>query len=389
MSTAAPPLPDPDPQARAHSARVQAAIADEIDRSGGFIPFARYMEMALYAPGLGYYVAGARKFGAGGDFVTAPELTSFFGSTLALDLAAVLRTTERREIVEFGAGSGRLAADVLESLARTDALPLRYAIVEPSPELRERQRETLRRLAADHAHRVEWPAAPPATIDGAVLMNEVLDAVPPRVLVRRGNRWLERGVVREGEGFALAERPLDDERVRALAAERFPPSGDYLSEINPAAETLVEDVGRRLRGGALIVIDYGFPRAEYYHPQRSAGTLMGHYRHRSHADPFLWPGLSDLTAHVDFTAIAEAGERAGLSVAGYASQASYLLSAGLLERLQAAGPVDSPAYLREASAVQTLTSPAEMGELFKVLALARSEGIDWRGFALADRSHRL
>jgi SAM-dependent MidA family methyltransferase len=229
----------------------------------------------------------------------------------------------------------------------------------------------------------------PPAIDGAVVMNELLDAVPPHLVARRGDRWLERGVRREGERFAWAERPLEDDGLRARAAARFPAAGDYESELNPAAEALVEEVGRRLSAGALIVVDYGFPRAEYYHPQRRQGTLMGHLRHRAHADPFLWPGLSDLTAHVDFTAIAEAGERAGLTVAGFASQAPYLLSSGLLDRLQAVGPPESAEYLRAASAVQTLTSPAEMGELFKVLALARSEGIEWRGFALHDRSHRL
>jgi SAM-dependent MidA family methyltransferase len=384
-----PPLPEPDAVARAHSARVAAAMAAEIDAAGGFIPFTRYMQLALYAPGLGYYVAGTRKFGAGGDFVTASELTSLFGATLAADLAAVLRSTTQRQMVEFGAGTGKLAADLLNALARLEASPSRYSIVEPGPDLRERQRETLARLAPSEAERVEWLSELPPVIEGAVIMNEVLDAVPPHLIARRGDRWLERGVTRQGDAFAFAERPLDNERLRALARARFPSHGDYESEINPAAEALTEDVGRRLKAGALLAIDYGFPRAEYYHPQRREGTLMGHFRHRAHADPFLWPGLSDLTTHVDFTAIAEAGERAGLSVAGFASQASYLLSSGLLEHLQAAGLPDSAAYLREASAVQTLTSPAEMGELFKVLALARNADIAWHGFALADMTHRL
>ena len=382
-------LPEPDADARAHSAQVVSAVARAIERAGGFLPLDRYMQLVLYAPGLGYYVAGARKFGAAGDFVTAPELTSLFGATIARQVAAILNATQEREIVEFGAGSGKLAADLLHALAATDAAPGRYRIVEVSPELVDRQRATLMRLAPQHVQRVEWLQAPPDRIAGAVVMNELLDAVPPSIVVRAGGHWREQGVVlRDDSTLALGTRALADARLSALASERFPP-GDYTSEINPAAEALVEDVSRRLVAGALLVIDYGFPRTEYYHPQRAGGTLMAHYRHRAHGDPLRWPGLTDLTAHVDFTAIAEAGERAGLTVAGFASQAAFLLAAGLLDLLAAVGAPDSAAYLREAAAVHTLTSPAEMGELFKVLALARSDGVAWSGFELADMTHRL
>ena len=365
-----------------------AAVARAIDDADGFLPFDRYMQLVLYAPGLGYYVAGAHKFGGGGDFVTAPELSPLFGATLSRQVAAVLAPTQAREVVEFGAGTGQLAADMLVALAAAGALPKRYCIVEVSPDLRERQRATLARLAGEHAGCVEWLPGPPKRIEGAVVMNEVLDAVPPSIVARRADAWLERGVVWARGALALAWRPLADARLRALAAARFP-AGDYTSELNPAAEALVALVGARIAVGALLVIDYGFPRAEHYHPQRDGGTLMAHYRHRAHGDPLSWPGLTDLTAHVDFTAIAEAGERAGLAVAGFASQAAFLLALGLLDRLAAVGPVASTAYLREAAAVQTLTSPAEMGELFKVLALARGDGIDWPGFTLADRSHTL
>ena len=384
-----PDFPEPDADAREHSARVVDAVAREIARAGGFLPFDRYMQLALYGPGLGYYVAGARKFGAAGDFVTAPELTPLYGATLARQVGAILDATKAREIVEFGAGSGKLAADVLAALAANDALPSRYRIVELSPELVRRQRDAIARLAPALAALVEWLAAPPLRIDGAVLMNEVLDAVPPSIVARSGDAWSEEGVVLRGDGtLALAQRALGDTRLRALAQDRFP-DGDYKSELNPAAETLVDDVGRRLAGGAMLIVDYGFPRHEYYHLQRDGGTLMAHHRHRAHGDPLSWPGLTDLTAHVDFTAIAEAGERAGLTVAGFASQAAFLLGLGLLDRSAAIGPPTSTAYLRAASAVQTLTSPAEMGELFKVLALARSDGIAWPGFALADMTHRL
>jgi SAM-dependent MidA family methyltransferase len=384
-----PSLPEPDADARAHSARVHDAIANAIDEGGGFVPFDRYMQIALYAPGLGYYVAGARKFGAGGDFVTAPETSALFGATLAAQIAAILDATPARQIVELGAGSGKLAADLLATLAASGTPPSRYQIIEVSAELRERQRATLERLAASELRRVEWLTEIPAAIAGAVVMNEVLDAIPAHVIARRGGAWLERGVTRRGGHFEWAERPLRDKRLTMLASARFPAEGDYLSEVNPAAEALVELIGRRLTIGAMLIIDYGFPRAEYYHSERSEGTLIGHYRHRAHTDPFLWPGLSDLTTHVDFTAIAAAGERAGLSVAGFTSQASFLLSCGLLDRLREIGPPESLAYLREASAVQTLTSPSEMGESFKVLWLARGDDIAWPGFAFGDRTHRL
>jgi SAM-dependent MidA family methyltransferase len=384
-----PSLPEPDASARAHSARVHDAIANAIDAVDGFLPFDRYMQIALYAPGLGYYVAGARKFGAGGDFVTAPEMTALFGATIGVQIAAILEVGPGRRIVELGAGSGKLAADLLTMLATSGRPAARYQIIEVSAELRERQRTTIERLAPSERSRVEWLTEIPATIAGAVVMNEVLDAIPPHLIARRGGAWFERGVTRHGDRFDWIERPLRDECWGTRAAARFPADVDYLSEINPAAEALVELIGRRLASGAMLIVDYGFPRAEYYHRERSEGTLMGHYRHRAHTDPFLWPGLSDLTTHVDFTAIAEAGERAGLSVAGFASQASFLLSCGLLDRLREVGPTDSLAYLREASAVQTLTSPAEMGESFKILALARGEDIAWPGFAFGDRSHRL
>jgi SAM-dependent MidA family methyltransferase len=381
--------PAPDAAGREHSARVVVAIARAIDNAGGFLPFDQYLQMALYAPRLGYYVAGARKFGAGGDFVTAPELTSLFGAALATQIAAILAATSGREVVELGAGSGTLAADLLMALAARGTPAARYRIVEVSAELEERQRATIAARAPAELARVEWSEGLPDTIGGAVVMNEVLDAIPAHLIARRGGRWQERGVKRHGEGFVAAERPLADARLVALAAARFPAQGDYASEVNPAAEALVELIARRLVSGAMLLVDYGFPRAEYYHPQRNEGTLMGHYRHHAHADPFLWPGLSDLTTHVDFTAMADAGARAGLTVAGFASQASFLLSCGLLDRLRAVGAPDSAAYLREASAVQTLTSPAEMGELVKVLALARSGAIEWPGYAQGDRSHRL
>jgi len=384
------PLPEPDPDARAHSLLVASAVRAAISEGGGYIPFSRYMDLVLHAPGLGYYAAGAAKLGASGDFVTAPEMTPLFGAALATQVQAILAGTVRREIVELGGGSGRLAADLLNALAARDALPLRYAILEPSADFAARQRATLERDARAHSARVVWLTALPDTIEGALIANEVLDAVAPRVVARRDGEYFERGVTWDGgrEKFAWAEQPAD-ERLARLAAARFPDDGDYLSEINEAAEALVRTVGSRIDTGGALFIDYGFPAAEYYHPQRSEGTLMCHYRHRAHTDPFVWPGLTDITAHVDFTAIAAAGEQAGLSVAGFTAQAPFLLGCGILDALAATGAPESPDYIRAAASVQKLLAPSEMGELFKVLALARSDAIAWPGFTLADRRHRL
>jgi SAM-dependent MidA family methyltransferase len=307
---------------------------------------------------------------------------------MARQIAPILAATRSRDIVEIGAGSGALAASLLEALAREGAAPPRYSILEVSPDLRAQQRGSIDAAVGGAAARVEWLDRLPAAIDGVVVMNEVLDAIAPRLIARRGGAWLERGVAWRDGAFAWDERPLGDARVKSIAGARFPPEGDNESAVNPAAEALVATIAQRVAAGALLVVDYGFPRHAYYHAQRRDGTLVGHYRHRVHADPFLWPGLSDLTSHVDFTAVAEAGERAGMRVAGFSTQASFLLGCGILDRLQALGAPEGAGYLRAAAAVQKLVSPAEMGELFKVLLLARGED-DWRPLALVDMAHRL
>ena len=383
-------LPSPDPPALAHSERVAAHVRAAIVAADGWIPFARYMDFALYAPGLGYYATGASKLGAGGDFTTAPEMTPLFGAALAVQVEAILAATGAREIVELGAGTGRLAADVLHALGARNALPSRYAILEVSADLRARQQAMLEQAAVDRRCRIDWLETLPPSIDGAVIANEVLDAIPVHVVARKAGRYFERGVVEDALWGVLAfsDRPAPA-RLAALAAARFPPDIDYVSELNPAAEALVAELGRRLVGGAALFIDYGFPCAEYFHAQRSEGTLLCHYRHRVHDDPLHWPGLSDITSHVDFTAIAEAGERAGLAVAGFAAQAPFLLGCGILELLAAVGAPGSAAYAKAAAAVQRLLSPAEMGELFKVLAFTRNMRIPWPGFTLADHRHRL
>lgn len=345
------------------------------------MPFARYMAMALYEPGLGYYAGGARKFGAGGDFVTAPELTPLFGRALARQVALLLEPGEA--VLEFGAGSGVLAAQIMAELERLGQRA-EYLILETSAALAARQRERL-------GERVRWLARLPERFRGVMIANEVLDAMPVHALVWTPEGIFERGVCAAAGGFAWAEREARGELLeaaRALAVE-IPPSGRYESEIGLAACGWVRTAAAVLERGAVLILDYGFPQREYYHPQRSMGTLACHYRHRVHGDPFLLPGLQDITAHVDFSAIARAGRETGLDVLGYASQAQFLLNCGILDLLGAEDASQARRYAPLAAAVQTLVSPAEMGELFKVLALGRGVSEAPLGFARGERSHAL
>jgi SAM-dependent MidA family methyltransferase len=386
-SAGPPPL---SAEERLHGAGVLTYLRREIADAGGWIPFADYMNAVLYAPGLGYYAAGARKFGAEGDFVTAPELTPLFGRTLARQLAQVIAEIRDSEIIELGPGSGRLCADVLAALAEQNALPARYRLLEVSPELRERQREHVATTLPEHLSRVEWIDRLPERWRGAVVVNEVLDALPVHLIVRRGGVAFERGVTFDAAGdLTLADRALASPGLNERARARFPALDDYVSELNPTAEALVASLAQRCEQGVMLLIDYGFPAAEYYHPQRDQGTLMVHYRHRALADPLFRPGLADLTAHVDFSAMARAGVASGLTVAGFATQAQFLVNCGVLDALARCGHPQSAAYLRAASAVQKLTSPAEMGELIKVLALTRDFEPDLIGFRDGDRAHRL
>ncbi len=383
-------LPPPSVEEREHSDRVAARLVHMIAEAEGWISFADYMHAVLYAPGLGYYTSGAHKLGVGGDFVTAPELTPLFGRALAAQLAQVLTQVGDGEIVEVGPGSGCLAADLLDTLAAQGALPARYVLLEVSPELRQRQRELLAARVPEFMRRVDWIDTLPERWRGVVIANELLDAVPAHLVARRAGDWFERGVTIDASGrLAFCDRPLAPGRLRNMAQLRFPASGDYTSELNPAGEALVTDLGQRCDRGLLLLVDYGFPAAEYYHPQRNAGTLMAHYRHHALTDPFFYPGLTDMTTHVDFSAVARAGVAAGLTVGGFATQAHFLLACGVLSALARCGDPESARYLRAANAVQQLTSPAEMGELFKVLALTRGLDVELIGFRDGDRSHRL
>ncbi len=380
-------LPAPEAEALACSDALSRHIADEIAGTGGWIGFDRFMERALYTPAMGYYAGGARKFGAAGDFVTAPELCAAFGQTLAAQVAQLLALSAPR-IIEVGAGSGQLAVDLLGELERRGALPDSYAILELSGELRARQGEKLAARAPHLLPRVSWLERLPTHFDGVVLANEVLDAMPVGLVVWHGDDIAERGVAVDDGRFVWRERPATGAllaKARAVAADRELPPG-YLSEIPLAASAWIAEWAAVLGRGALLLIDYGFPRREFYHPQRHAGTLMCHYRHHAHGEPFYLPGLQDITAHVDFTAIVESACGAGLELLGYATQANFLFNCGLTEVL-ARTPTDDPrSYLALAGAAQKLISPAEMGELFKVMALGKGIAEPLLGFAVGDRS---
>jgi SAM-dependent MidA family methyltransferase len=387
-------LPEPSADARAASAALGAIIAAEIAARGGWIPFARYMELALYQPGLGYYAGGSHKFGdhhAGGDFLTAPELTPLFGRALARQVAQVLAASTP-QVIEAGAGSGRLAVDLLRGLDALGCLPERYRILELSGELRARQQAMLAEQVPQYANRVEWLDALPERFSGCLVGNEVLDAMPTHVVHWSGDNGdvMEGGVgVVDGRLIAI-ERPAQSALLEAARA--LPHAAPYRGEISLAVRTWVSDLSRRLEQGAMLLIDYGLPRRELYHPQRDGGTLRCHYRHRVHDDPFWFPGLSDITSHVDFTAVAEAGFDAGLEVLGYASQSNFLLNCGIgdvLQEVKVGAGDTAAADLRARGAVNVLISPNEMGELFKVIALGRGVPGPLLGFARGDRVHAL
>ena len=383
-------LPAPAPEALAHSQRLKQAIEDEIRAAGGWISFARFMEQVLYRPALGYYAAGARKFGAAGDFVTAPELSELFGRALARQVRQVMAASAP-VVLEVGAGSGRLAADLLLELERSGSLPEHYYILDLSADLRERQGQTIAAAAPHLLSRVVWLDSLPDQFSGAVVANELLDAMPAHVVA-----WREDGIYERGVGMDAAEEFCWQERPAAgalLTAARqigeqcqLPPG--FESEIGLAVAAWAAEWGHRLVKGALILIDYGFPRREFYHPQRGRGTLMCHYRHHAHPDPFYLPGLQDVTVHVDFTAVIAGAHGAGLDLLGYTSQGQFLLNCGILDLLGAI-PNGTPAYIRATGAVNTLLMPHEMGELFKVIAIGRGIDDALCGFASGDQSRRL
>jgi SAM-dependent MidA family methyltransferase len=356
------------------SIRLRTSIEQAIDASGGWLAFDRFMSLALYEPGVGYYSRADRQFGAfpesGSDFITAPELSPLFARCVAVQLRQALQASRTDTVVEFGAGSGALAADLLETLG--DQVR-HYWIVDLSGALRRRQAENLARFGA----RVRWLSAWPETLEAVVLGNEVLDAMPVKLLAWDGLRWSERGVARQGDGLGWRDVPT---ALRPpFEAEHLPGT---VTEIHPQAEAFIGSLAQRLRRGAAFFFDYGFPAAEYYHAQRTGGTLMCHRAHRADTNPLLDPGSKDITAHVNFSGIALAGQDAGLDVIGYASQGRFLINCGLPALMQAAS-------LRQRAAAQMLMAEHEMGELFKVIGFAAGCRFDPVGFSAGDRTHRL
>ena len=380
-------LPLPAPDAAEHSARLVGFIRRDIAVQGGWIPFARYMELALYAPGLGYYSAGAHKLGAAGDFITAPELSPLFGRTLARQVAEIIAGSAAH-ILELGAGSGRLAADMLAELEQLASLPDSYSILEVSPDLRARQQMLIRERLPHLLARVRWLDELPERFSGAIVANEVLDALPVHLVHWRDSAITERGVAAGEHGFIWMERDIRDAALLD-AAQKIRVPDDYVSEICLAARGLINSLAQRLEQGALLFIDYGFGAREYYHPQRSTGTLMCHYRHYAHDDPFFLPGLQDITAHVNFTDIAECAIDAGLELLGYTSQAFFLINCGITGLLQDTPPENLRDYLPLSAQLQKLTSPAEMGELFKVIALGKAISSPLSGFVSGDLTRSL
>jgi SAM-dependent MidA family methyltransferase len=380
-------LPQPSAEALAHSNRLCELIRREISAQGGWIPFSHFMELALYAPGLGYYTAGSQKFGQEGDFITAPELSPLFGRTLARQLIEVMQNSTPN-ILELGAGSGKLALDILGELEKLNSLPEYYSILEISTDLRARQQALIHEKLPHLVSRVNWLDALPEKISGAVIGNEVLDALPVHLLYWSEGRILERGVSLDKERLIWQDRLPENPTLLELAQKIIVPN-DYLSEISLAARGLMTTLCERMEKGAFIFIDYGFGEREYYHPQRSRGTLMCHYRHHAHDDPFYLPGLQDITAHVDFTAIAEAAVDHGGNFLGYTTQAHFLINNGVVNLLSEVSPDDIYAYAPLSAQVQKLTSPAEMGELFKVIALGKGMEDPLAGFIRGDLSRLL
>ena len=383
-------LPSPEPEALGRSSLLRQQIVAMIDAAGGFLSFDQYMQETLFAAGLGYYSGSATKFGSAGDFVTAPEMSALFGQALARQIEQIMAHSSR-EILELGAGSGRLALDILTSLQQL-GMPLpRYRILDVSGNLRARQQQLFSDKAPELQPHVEWLDALPDQLRGVVIANEVLDAVACEIYQLQQDGWFEIGVGQQQGELLEASRRIEGclpLHLQQIAAELDPAALPYRLEVTPAARALVSTVAERLSQGAALFFDYGFPAHEFYHPQRVGGTLMAHYRHHAHSDALLWPGLQDLTAHVDFSAMAHSADDAGAELYGYTSQARFLLNCGVLELIgeSSADPLEK---LKATPGLQRLVSEAEMGELFKVLAFGRGIDVALMGFASGDRLNRL
>jgi len=378
-------MPAPDGVQQAHVEAMHTALRRYIIEHGGWIGFDEYLEQVLYAPGLGYYSAGATKLGAVGDFTTAPEISPLFGACIARQCAPFLQSDG--ELLELGAGSGALAEVMLQRLASLDALPARYLILEVSADLKDRQRTLLSRLPVELYERVQWLDALPKALRGVIVANEVADALPFQCFAATSAGYAERGVALGGAGQPeWAERAasvsLLAELKRLEASLGRPFEAGYRGELCLRAGPWMAALAGALESGGILLFDYGFGRSEYYHPQRRRGTLRCHYRHRAHEDPFLYPGLQDISAWVEFTRIAESASDAGLEIAGYCTQAAFLLGAGIDAEL--AIERTPLAQARAASGAQTLLMPGEMGESFKAMLLTRGPMPEMPAFALQD-----
>jgi SAM-dependent MidA family methyltransferase len=373
-------LPEPDAVAATQSQHLFHSIIQSIDVAGGKISFAEFMQHVLYTPTLGYYSSPLRKFGSDGDFVTAPEISPLFSQCLARQCQQVLAHLEQGIILEFGAGSGVMAAELLKELQQLDSLPHAYWIVELSADLQQQQYETLQSRVPELLNKIKWlDKLPSRPCQGIILANEVLDAMPvERFQVTAGE--IQQYYVNDAHEQLIlqlsASTPALSNAVRALHVDF---ADGYESEINLAVSPWVATLAAMLDTGLILLIDYGFPQHEYYHPQRNQGTLMCHYRHHAHVDPLILLGLQDITAHVDFTAVAQAAVAANLEVAGYTTQANFLLATGLLEKLSSCSP-EAVQFFHLSQQAKLLTLPSEMGELFKVMALTKNLDIPLLGF---------
>jgi SAM-dependent MidA family methyltransferase len=386
-------LPQPDAASAAHSERCAGYIRARIHDAGGSISFAEFMHYALYAPGLGYYSAGSRKFGVAGDFVTAPEISPLFGRVIARQSAPVLQAIPGGSILEFGAGSGRLALEMLRTLAELDSLPAEYRILEVSADLRERQQHLLHEALPGLAGRIHWLDRMPETHRGVVIANEVLDALPVERFVCRSGGIYQLRVAEEAGEFVFVEEPAPAVLANAVAAIEGDIGGalprNYVSEVSLAAPTWLTAVAQLLEHGTVMLFDYGVSRREYYAADRGEGWLRCHFRHRAHSDPLILPGIQDLTAWVDFSAIAGAAVSAGLEILGYVSQAQFLLAADIGAELDDFAGMPMESQLQTAAQVRMLTLPGEMGENMKCLCLARGDIPRPTAFDSADRTYTL
>ncbi len=382
-------LPAPDTIAQQHSEQLLSLIHDEIDRAGGKITFAQYMHLCLYAPGLGYYSAGSQKLGQHGDFTTAPEVSPLFSRTFAHHIKDVLQQLDTPNILEFGAGSGKMAATILSELADNNCLPEKYYIIEVSADLQDRQCHTVQELCPQLADKVVWLSQFPTDFVGVVLANEVCDAMPVHIVHFKQGDIFERYIERGNGALQWCDAELSHANLASHSAEiQNLIESDYLTEINLAAEAWLHTIADNLQQGAVFICDYGYPKADYYHPQRSEGTLMCYFQHQAHADPLILQGLQDITAHVDFTLLAQMASDNSLDVAGFQSQADFLLAGGIVE-LNLAENLDDFAMLQQASEIKQLTLPSTMGEKFKVLTLSKNLDQLLARCQLADRRYTL